>query len=116
MFSVSADGLALEACIASGGETPTSVAVHGNLVYVLNAGGTPNVSGFTVGDDGVTPLEGSTRPLSASADPAQVAFSPDGTTLVVTERGIDSISTRSRAASTAPRPSRCPASGRCGHG
>ena len=38
-------------------------------------------------------LEGSARRLSAEdADPAQVAFSPDGRTLAVTERGTNSIS------------------------
>ena len=32
--------------VASGGSTPTSVAVNGSLAYVLNAAGEPNVSGF----------------------------------------------------------------------
>ena len=45
-------------------------------------------------DGQLVELEGSARPLSAEdADPAQVAFSPDGRTLAVTERGTDSIST-----------------------
>jgi len=96
VFAIAGDGLEREACIASGGQSPTSVAVHGELVYVLNAGGTPNITGFTIGAGGVKALEGSTRSLSAdSADPAQVAFSPDGKTLVVTERGTNSISTYS---------------------
>ena len=94
VFAINEKGLELEACIPSGGESPTSIAVHGELAYVLNAGGTPNITGFTIDEDGVAPLEGSTRPLSAdSADPAQIAFAPDGKTLVVTERGTDSIST-----------------------
>src|SRR5207248_10974015 len=39
------------------------------------------------------PLAGSTRPLSGDgADGAQIALSPDGRTLVVTERGTNSIS------------------------
>ena len=42
---------------------------------------------------GLTSLEGSTQALSADdADPAQISFSPDGRTLVVTERGTNSIS------------------------
>jgi len=92
LFSTSADGLKLKACVASGGETPTSVAAHGDLAYVLNASGTPNVTGFKIGEGRLDRL--ATYELSAdSADPAQVAFSPDGKTLVVTERGTDSIST-----------------------
>ena len=94
LFAIADDGLELLSCVASGGDSPMSVATRGELVYVLNNGGTPNITGFTLGADGLAPLAGSTRPLSAdSADPAQIAFSPDGTSLVVTERGTNSIST-----------------------
>jgi DNA-binding beta-propeller fold protein YncE len=79
VFMIGAEGLELEACLPSGGESPTSVAVHDDLAYVLNAGGTPNISGFRIETGGIAPLELSTRPLSAdSADPAQIAFSPGG--------------------------------------
>ncbi len=55
--------------------------------------GTPNIVGFRIEDSRLVELEGSARQLSADdADPAQVAFSLDGRTLVVTERGTDSIS------------------------
>jgi 6-phosphogluconolactonase len=73
----------------SGGIRPISLTVYENLLYVLNEGGTPNITGFTIGDDGtLTPLAGSTRPLvgGATADPAQVGFSLDGNLLVVTEK------------------------------
>ena len=54
----------------------------------------PNIAGFRIDAGRLVELEGSTRPLSADdADPAQIAFSLDGRTLVVTERGTDSIST-----------------------
>jgi 6-phosphogluconolactonase len=56
---------------------------------VLNEGGTPNITGLTVGGDGsVTALAGSTEPLigGTGADPAQVSFNADGTLLVVTEK------------------------------
>jgi 6-phosphogluconolactonase (cycloisomerase 2 family) len=59
------------------------------LLYVLNEGGTPNITGFSIGDDGtLTPLSGSTQPLigGTGADPAQVNFNGDGTLLVVTEK------------------------------
>src|SRR5689334_15806612 len=93
LFEVEADGLRLAGPIASGGSVPTSVAVRDGVVYAVNNGGTPNISGFTITDGGLSPLEGSARPLSGDdADPAQISFSPDGRTLVVTERGTNSIS------------------------
>src|SRR4030095_11468895 len=43
----------------SGGTRPISLTLHENLLYVLNAGGSPNITGFSVGDDGtLTPLAG----------------------------------------------------------
>jgi 6-phosphogluconolactonase (cycloisomerase 2 family) len=63
-------------------------------LYVLNEGGTPNITGFTVSDTGeLTPLPGSTRPLTAgsAADPAEVSFNPDGSLLVVTEKAANLI-------------------------
>ncbi len=97
VFEVGMDGLSLVDRVPSGGAAPTSVAVHGTLVYVLNRGGMGpgSVTGFVLGMDGtLTPIAGSSRPLSSDeADGAQVAFSPDGRTLVVTERVTDRIST-----------------------
>jgi len=91
LFAVEADGLKLADTIASGGSAPTSVAVHGELAYVLN-NGEPGITGFSLARGELTVLDGSARALSADADPAQIAFSPDGRTLVVTERGTNSIS------------------------
>jgi 6-phosphogluconolactonase len=81
--------------VPSGGERPISVTMFRRLVYVLNAGGSGNISGFRLDvHGGLHPLENSTRPLSTSAsDPAQIAFSPDGTQLVVTEKATNTIST-----------------------
>src|SRR5438552_2034828 len=90
LFGVEADGLRLAARVPSGGSAPTSVAERAGIVYVLN-NGTPGISGFALADGGLTPLEGSTRTLDTGADPAQISFSPDGRTLVVTERGTNSI-------------------------
>lgn len=92
LFAVQDGGLRLTDRVASGGARPTSAAVSGDLVYVLN-NGTPNVSGFRINDGRLVELNDSSRRLSADdADPAQVSFSVDGGTLVVTERGTDSIS------------------------
>ena len=88
--------LTLVDVVASGGIRPISLALHENLLYVLNEGGTPNITGFTVGDDGtLTPLPGSTQPLigGTAADAAQVSFNPDGTLLVVTEKAGNRLNT-----------------------
>src|SRR5437763_3728405 len=88
--------LTLVGVVNSGGIRPISLALHENLLYVLNEGGTPNITGFTVGDDGtLTPLPGSTQPLigGTAADPAQVSFNPDGTLLVVTEKAGNRLNT-----------------------
>ncbi|HEV7804961.1 MAG TPA: beta-propeller fold lactonase family protein [Solirubrobacteraceae bacterium] len=92
VLAVDGDNLIAVDRVSSGGTFPVSVTVRDNLLYVLNTGdatGHSNVTGFTVGSDGkLTALTGSTQQLigGAGASPAQVAFSPDGTRLVVTER------------------------------
>ena len=93
VFSVSPAGLALASRTASGGTLPISLTVHGNVLYVLNAGGTGNISGFAVGTSGaLTAIAGATLPLSGpSVGPAQVAFSPDGRRLVVTEKNTNRL-------------------------
>ena len=92
LFAVQPDGLRLADRAGSGGSKPTSVTVNGALVYVLN-NGTPNISGFHLADGKLAAIPDSTRPLSsADADPAQVSFTTDGTVLIVTERGTNSIS------------------------
>lgn len=93
VFRTSTTGVTLVGTTASGGLLPVSVAVHDNLVYILNAGGSGNVTGFRLTRDGTLhPIAGSTRPLSGAATaPAQAGFSPDGRVLVVTERATNLI-------------------------
>lgn len=92
LFEVTPEGLRLADRTESGGDNPTSVTVSGSLVYVLN-NKSASISGFRVADGQLTGLPGSSRPLSdPGADPAQVSFTPDGTMLLVTERGTNSIS------------------------
>lgn len=78
----------------SGGTTPLSVTIHGNIVYVVNGGGSGNIAGFTISSRGVlSPIAGSSLPLSSSAaGPAQISFSPNGKILVVTEKATNSLS------------------------
>jgi len=89
LFAIGADGLSLLDRAASGGSMPTSVAVRDSSVFVLNAAGEPNVTGFTLGDAGLEPT-GDTRALPG-ADPAQIGFTPDGSSLIVTDRATDAL-------------------------
>ena len=91
LFTVTDDGGVELAGRAPAGPAPKSVTEHGGLVFVL-ATGAPAVSGFRLGAGGLEPIAGSAQELAAGADPAQVGFTPDGSTLIVTERGTDSIS------------------------
>src|SRR5215204_1278369 len=80
------------------GDTPKSVAERDGLVVVLNTG-KPGLASFRLHADGIEPVVGSDQALAASdVDPAQVAFSPDGSMIVITERGTDSIVTYAVAA------------------
>jgi 6-phosphogluconolactonase (cycloisomerase 2 family) len=89
VFAVAADGLELLG-VAESGPAPKSVAEHAGLVYVVNTGA-PSLAGFRVAADGLEPAPGSGRALGEGSDPAQAGFTPDGTRLVVTDRGTDSI-------------------------
>jgi 6-phosphogluconolactonase len=89
------DGLAQVTTVLSGGTMPISLTVKGDLLYVLNAGGAGNISGFRGASSGkLRPIPGSARPLSgAGVAPAQIQFSPKGGVLVVTEKGTNKIVT-----------------------
>jgi 6-phosphogluconolactonase len=88
------DHLVLVDTDPSGGDQPSSIAVDGRDVYVLNNGANNNITGFRLGLRGLEPVPGSTQPLSAeTAGGAQVSFTPDGRQLVVTEKNTNSIDT-----------------------
>ena len=96
VLRISRSRLVLVGVFDSGGIRPISLTLYNNLLYVLNEGGTPNITGFTVGADGtLTPLAGSSQPLigGTAADPAQISFNSDGTLLVVTEKAGNRIDT-----------------------
>jgi 6-phosphogluconolactonase (cycloisomerase 2 family) len=98
-FRMRGERLLRTAIVPSGGDMPLSVTVSGNLVYVLNAGGAGNITGFRLGSDGsLALLPGSTRFLSnggagGGVGPAQVQFQPGGRRLVVTEKLTNLIDT-----------------------
>src|SRR5437764_509701 len=96
VFAVQQSGLVLADKVPSGGQTPLSLTIHNNLLYALNSGAAPNITGFVIGADGkLSPLAGSTRPLSGdgAANPAEVSFTPDGSVLIVTEKNTNVIDT-----------------------
>jgi hypothetical protein len=95
VFSVQGDHLSLRQQISSGGTFPVSVAVHNGLVYVLNAEGGGSVQGYVSFLGRLYPLPGSNRNLGLTIPtdttqfthtPGQVAFSPDGSQLIVTTK------------------------------
>lgn len=94
VFRALGDRLRLDQVVPSGGAFPVSVAVRGDLLYVLNGGSSGSVAGFRVRDGFVEPIPSSSRSLGLTNDnppfylssPGQVGFTPDGTRLVVTTK------------------------------
>ncbi len=89
VFRVQRHDLHLVGTYDSGGVFPTSLAFYHNLLYVLNAGQDPNITGFKISHHGeLTLLADSTRSLSGGGF-HQVGFSPHGNRLIVTKGGAD---------------------------
>jgi 6-phosphogluconolactonase len=78
--------------VPSGGGFPNSLAFSNNFLYVLNAGGAGNITGFQLYNGQLVPIPGATHLLTAaSAGGASIVFSADGQTLAVTERLTNNI-------------------------
>jgi 6-phosphogluconolactonase (cycloisomerase 2 family) len=95
VFAVHGDRLELRQVIASGGTFPVSVAVHDDLVYVLNALDGGSIQGYTVEPSGyLRAREDWNRPLGLDPHampqftntPGQVGFADRGRDLVVTTK------------------------------
>jgi 6-phosphogluconolactonase len=89
VLAIGETGLELVGTVAAAG-APKSVAERDGLVYVLATGG-PSLHGYRLTEGGIEAIEGSERMLAAGSDPAQVGFTPDGSAIVVTERGTDAL-------------------------
>ncbi|HEY2506321.1 MAG TPA: beta-propeller fold lactonase family protein [Streptosporangiaceae bacterium] len=95
IFSVSGDRLVRREVVGSGGQFPVSIAVHGNQVFVLNALDGGSVAGFVQAGGSLRPVPSWHRALGLGTDastaftatPGQIAFTPDGSHLVVTTKG-----------------------------
>ena len=96
-FKITANGdeLSLRSTVPSGGMRPVSITVHDNIVYVLNAGGMGNISGFKLSNNNhLTSIANSTRPLSsATAGAAQISFVNEGKVVAITEKATNKIIT-----------------------
>ncbi len=99
VFQVTGTGVQLTDRVPSGGTLPVSVAERNGVVYVLNRHGSgssgpgPTIQGFRVSALGIlTPIDGSAITLRATdTNAAQIAISPDGLWVLVTERAFDQI-------------------------
>lgn len=98
VFSVAGTALKRLQVLATGGAFPNSVAVAGDLVYVLDAGGSGAVTGFRISDGRLQAIAGSDRSLALAnastpnflAAPGEVGFSPDHRALIVTTKASTS--------------------------
>ncbi len=97
VFSVFGDRLALRQVVSSGGSFPVSVTARRGEVFVLNAEGGGSVQGYAVLGGRLFPLPWLHRTLGLATGnpgepeqfthtPGQVAFTPDGSKLVVTTK------------------------------
>jgi 6-phosphogluconolactonase (cycloisomerase 2 family) len=95
VFGVHGSRLHQRQIIGSGGQFPVSVAIRGNLVYVLNALRGGSVQGYRLSPAGhLAFLRASHRRLGLNQaatpqftnTPGQVAFSPSGSQLIVTTK------------------------------
>ncbi len=114
VFSVRGDQLRLRQVTGSGGVFPVSVAVHGDLVYVLNAENGGAVQGYRIFAGRLSGIPGSNRALGLDPSatpqftntPGQVAFSPAGSQLIVTTKAngndIDVFAVRGGRLSASP--------------
>jgi 6-phosphogluconolactonase len=93
VFRVFGHSLWLVDIVPCGGSEPVAVAQHGNLVFLVNAGGTNNVVGFRLQyNQRLKRIPHGTALLSAgNTGPGSIAFSPNGTSLLVTEKSTNKI-------------------------
>ncbi|MFE7123448.1 lactonase family protein [Streptomyces sp. NPDC057617] len=113
VFSVDGERLHRKQVVYSGGTFPVSVTVHEDRVYVLNARKGGSIQGYRLTKDGLRRVAEWNRALRLNTaatpeflhTPGQVAFTPDGSRLVVTTKmGGNSIAVFPLSPSGAPAP------------
>ena len=94
VFAVHGDRLVRLQVISSGGQFPVSITTHGSLVYVLNARDGGSISGYLRVGRTLVAVPAWHRELGFNPNPspeftstpAQIAFSPDGSRLVISTK------------------------------
>jgi len=94
VFAVDGLRLTLRQVVSSGGTFPVSVAVHGDVVYVLNAENGGSIQGYRVANGSLVRESAWSRQLGLETDatpqfthtPGQVGFTADGRQLLVTTK------------------------------
>ena len=97
VFSVRGTSLRLSQVVGSGGVFPVSVTVSEGYVYVLNAGAGGSIQGLVLDRGHLYPIPGNHRNLGLpqaapgsgeqfTHTPGQIAFTPDGSKLLVTTK------------------------------
>jgi len=93
VFRVHGSNLSLTDRTPCGGSEPVAVAEHSGLVYVVNAGGSSEVTGFRL--DGSGKLKAIANSIAflttGNSGPGSLSFSPDGQFLLVTEKLTNKI-------------------------
>lgn len=99
-FHVSGAHLTRQQTVRSGGVFPVSATAHDGRLYVLNAGGAGNVTGYRIDRGGrLTALPGASRHLGLANDarpkfitaPADIVTTPDGGHVVVTTKANNTV-------------------------
>ncbi len=75
----------------SGGTFPNSIAMSGDLVYVLNSQGTPNITGFCLDSHGTLHWIATVDLPAGSKGANDIRFTPEGTTILVTASGTNQV-------------------------
>jgi 6-phosphogluconolactonase len=94
IFEVKNDQLMLRETIRSGGDFPNSIALSGDLVYVLNAkGATPHINGFRLESNGSLQAisEAEIALPQGSTGANDIRFTDDGTRLLMTVSATNQI-------------------------
>jgi 6-phosphogluconolactonase (cycloisomerase 2 family) len=94
-FAVRGDHLTRLQTISSGGSFPVSITVHGGQLYVLNARGGGSIQGYLRLGGLLVKVPAWHRDLGFNPNPSpeftstpgQIAFTPDGSKLIVTTKG-----------------------------
>ncbi len=94
-FTIAGDRLVNRQTIGSWGDAPVSIAAHGHQVFVLNARGGGSIQGYLTVAGHLLPVPSWHRSLGLDPNatpefthtPAQIAFTPDGSKLIVSTKG-----------------------------